>query len=257
MDLATVIGLVLAWSALIGGYLMEGGRMGALVGPSAAVIVFGGSLGATLVSFLLKHSMNIPTVIRMAFFERHMDRIELVRLIVNLAKQARRSGILTLEAEARNIGNSFLRNAIQLVVDGTQPELVRDILDTEVDAMKARHKLGVEFFTAWGGYCPTLGVIGTVMGLVHMLENLDKPGGMGPAIATAFLATFYGVSFANLFLLPVAAKLKINSHEEEETYNMAIEGILSLQAGDNPRVVAQKMRPFLSPIGKQKLDAEE
>ena len=126
-----------------------------------------------------------------------------------MAKRARRSGILTLEAEVKTIDNIFIRQGIQLVVDGAPPELVREILEIELDAMRHRHKLGAEFFGAWGGYAPTLGVLGTVMGLIHMLENLNDPGTMGPSIATAFIATFYGVGFANLVLLPVKAKLSV------------------------------------------------
>ena len=257
MDLATIIGLVMGIGAIIGGFLMEGGSLRALVEPSAAIIVIPGTLGATLIGFSLKHTSKLPNIVKNAFQDGRIDRLELVRLIVNLAKQARRSGILTLESEARNLENHFLRNAIQLVVDGTQPELVREILETEVDAMKSRHSFGAEFFASMGGYSPTLGIIGTVMGLVHMLENLDKPGSMGPAIATAFIATLYGVSLANLVYLPLSSKLKDKSKAEAASYEMAIEGILSLQAGDNPRIVALKMRPFLSTTDKRLLDTEE
>lgn len=257
MDLATVIGMILGWGCIIGGFLMEGGRPGALVEKSAAVIVFGGSIGATIICFSLKHTTSLPIVLKQAFFSKSLDRLQMMQDIVSLAKKARQAGILALEGEIARLDNVFLKQSVQLVVDGTQPELVREILDTEIEAMRMRHKGGVEFFTMWGGFAPTLGVLGTVMGLVHMLENLSDPGGMGPSIATAFIATFYGVGFANMFFLPVASKLKARSHEELSTYEMAVEGILSLQAGDNPRVVSTKMRSFLSPAEKKVLEVEE
>lgn len=139
-------------------------------------------------------------------------------------------------------------------MDGIQPELVREIMEIEIDAMRSQHKLGEDFFSALGGYAPTLGVLGTVMGLVHMLENLSDPGTMGPSIATAFIATFYGVMSANIIFLPIAAKLRMISRQEISVYEMAIEGVLSLQAGDNPRVVTMKMRSYLSPELRRELD---
>ncbi|HEX2950477.1 MAG TPA: flagellar motor protein [Armatimonadota bacterium] len=256
MELATLIGLILGFGGVLGGFIMEGGKMSSLVEPSAMIIVFGGSLGATVISFSLKNVTSVPQIIKNAFFVRHTDPVEMLRIIVDLAKKARQSGILALEAELNGIQSEFLRKAIQLVVDGTQPELVREILETEIDAMRVRHKHGIEFFMQWGGYAPTLGVLGTVMGLVHMLENLSDPGNMGPAIAVAFIATFYGVGSANLIFLPIAAKLKLHSQEEIASYEMAVEGILSLQAGENPRVVSTKMRSYLAPK-IQRVIAEE
>jgi chemotaxis protein MotA len=256
MDLITIIGILVGFGGIVGGFLMEGGNLASLFEPSAMVIIFAGSLGATLISFTMRHINGLPAAMKHAFMEQPLDREGMLRQIVSLARQARKSGILTLEAEAKNIENAFLRNAIQMVVDGTPAELVQEILETEISAMSTRHKIAEEFFNAWGGYSPTLGVIGTVMGLVHMLENLSDPGGMGPAIATAFLATLWGVVIANLLFLPLAGKLKVRSQEERDTYTMAIEGILALQAGENPRVVGMKMRAFLSPIARAKLDAE-
>lgn len=256
MELATLIGLILGFGGVLGGFIMEGGKMSSLVEPSAMIIVFGGSLGATVISFSLKNVTSVPQIIKNAFFVRHTDPVEMLRIIVDLAKKARQSGILALEAELNGIQSEFLRKAIQLVVDGTQPELVREILETEIDAMRVRHKHGIEFFMQWGGYAPTLGVLGTVMGLVHMLENLSDPGNMGPAIAVAFIATFYGVGSANLIFLPITAKLKLHSQEEIASYEMAVEGILSLQAGENPRVVSTKMRSYLAPK-IQRVIAEE
>jgi chemotaxis protein MotA len=257
MDLATVIGIALAWGAFYVALIMEGGHLESLIEPSAAIIVFGGTFGATIISFSLRHLTNLPKVVRQAFFTKSLDSLEVIRLIVGLSKKARQSGILALESEARVIENEFLRNAVQLVIDGTQPEMVREIMETEIASMSTRHKVGAEIFATLGGFAPTLGIIGTVMGLVHMLENLDKPGGMGPAIAAAFCATLYGVMSANMLFLPIGSKLKARSHEEVAAYELAVEGILALQAGDNPRVVALKMRSFLPPDAKRKLDQED
>ncbi|MHB9025452.1 MAG: flagellar motor protein [Armatimonadota bacterium] len=256
MDLASLIGMLLGLGAVLGGFIMEGGKPGSLIEVSAAVIVLGGSAGATIVCFSLRHATGLPVVMKQAFFTRHEPPLEMLKLVVGLAKMARQSGILALEAEASKLENPFVRNAIQLVVDGTQPELVSEILETEVEAMRERHKAGVDFFVAWGGFSPTLGVLGTVMGLVHMLENLSDPGGMGPAIAVAFIATFYGVGFANLVLLPIASKLKFQSHEETALYEMIIVGILALQAGDNPHIVSTKMQAYLPPTLKRQLAQE-
>ncbi|HOF87740.1 MAG TPA: motility protein A [Armatimonadota bacterium] len=256
MDLATVIGLLLAWGAVFVALTMEGGSLSSLMLAGPAVLVFGGTAGAGIISFSLKHSLNLGRVLKVAFLSKTLDRTQVIRLLVNLAKIARQSGILALEEELSKIENAFLRNAIQLVVDGTQPEMVREILETEITHMGSRHKVGEEILATAGGYAPTLGIIGTVMGLVNMLENLDDPGGMGPAIAAAFLATLYGVMSANLLFLPIAAKLKARSHEEVATYELALEGILSLQAGDNPRVVATKMMAFLPRDAKRKLEEE-
>ncbi|MHB0938744.1 MAG: flagellar motor protein [Armatimonadota bacterium] len=257
MELGTVIGIAIALLGVLGGFLMEGGNLHSLYEPSALVIVVGGSFGATCIGFSMKHATSIPLVLKNAFFTKHTDPLIMLRMIVSLAKKARQSGILALEGEMKSVENPFVRNALQMVIDGTQPELVREVLETELDAMNIRHKAGVDFFTAWGGFLPTLGVLGTVMGLIHMMENLDDPSGMGPAIAVAFIATLYGVGFANVFMLPLASKLKLHSHEEIKTYEMVIEGILSLQAGDNPHMVSTKMRAYLSPKAKLQLALEE
>ena len=257
MDLATVIGLSLGWGAVIASLLMEGGSLRSLVSASAAVLVLGGTVGATLVSFSMANLTNLPAVVRQAFFSKPLDSLEVIRLVVTLSKKARQAGILALESEIATVENPFMRRAVQMVVDGTQPEMVREALETEVAAMAARHAVGEEFFGMMGGFAPTLGIIGTVIGLVHMLENLSKPGAMGPAIAAAFTATLYGISLANLLFLPLSGKLKARSREEIAVYELAIEGILTLQTGENPRVVATKMQAFLSPTARQQIKSME
>ncbi len=247
MDAATILGLALAWGALLVALFMEGGRPTDLLNPSALVLVVGGTLGATVVAFSLKQISGLPGIIRQAFFCKDTDLTNIISTLVGFARKARKDGILTLESEVKHTGNKFLQMGIRLVVDGTPSEMVREILETEIVSLQERHKVGESIFATMGGFSPTLGIIGTVMGLIHMLSSLDEPGKMGPAIASAFIATLYGVAFANLVLLPIGSKLKARTTEEIIAYDMMVEGILSIQAGDNPRMVEQKMLAFLPP----------
>jgi chemotaxis protein MotA len=247
MDLATIIGLVLAWGAFFGSVIMEGGELKAMINPSAMVLVFGGTLGATLMSFPLSTMIGLPAIAKHAFMNKHEDVAATIKMLVSFAERARREGLLTLEDEAKNIDDMFLKKGIQLAIDGTDPELVREIMQTDIAFLGARHHAGASVFATMGGFAPTLGVIGTVSGLVHMLANLSDPGSMGPSIAAAFIATLYGVSSANLIFLPISAKLKHVSSEEAQVREIVMEGILSIQSGDNPRIVEEKLKAFLSP----------
>ncbi len=257
MDLATIVGLVVAFGALMVSVLLEGGELGAFINIPAGILVFGGTFGATLVSFPLAEMLRLPVVAKNAFFAKEMDRGEIINLMVGFAQKARREGILVLEEDASRVDNSLLKLGIQLAVDGTPQEMVREILEVEVDAMHERHKQGEQIFATMGGFGPTLGIIGTVMGLVHMLGNLSDPKSMGPAIAGAFIATLYGVSSANLVFLPIAGKLKLRDEEEVMFSQMIVEGILAIQSGDSPRTVEAKMRAFLSPKQKESVRAAE
>jgi len=247
MDLATVLGLILGWGALIAALLMEGGSLKDLLNPSAFVLVVGGTLGATVTSVPLRHILGLPAVVRKAFFSAETDLPKIIDLMVDFARKARKDGILALENEVKNVDNKFLRTGVQLVVDGTPSEIVREILQTEIVSLQERHKIGEGIFATMGGFAPTLGIIGTVIGLIHMLSRLDEPGSMGPAIAAAFIATLYGVALANLVFLPFGAKLKARTTDEIIAYDLILEGVLSIQEGDNPRMVESKMTAFLPP----------
>ncbi len=251
MDFATVIGLLVAWGALVGSLLMEGGDVRALINIPAALLVFGGTLGAATISFRMNQIMGLPDVLKRAFDDSAHDPAEVIRLLVRFAERARREGMLVLEAEAKRVDDAFLQKGIRLAIDGTDPETVRDILETELHFLQSRHKTGESIFITLGGFAPTLGIIGTVMGLIHMLANLSDPGKMGPLIAGAFIATLYGVSSANLLFLPLANKLKARSQEEVAIREVMIEGILAIQAGDNPRMVDEKLKSFLAPRLRQ------
>lgn len=251
MDSATILGLLLAWGALLVALFMEGGKVNDLLNPSALVIVVGGTLGATIVAFSLKQIIGLPAILRKAFFCKDTDLSNIISIMVTFARKARKDGILAIEAESKYVDNKFLQMGIQLVVDGVPSEMVREILETEIVSLQERHKVGESIFATMGGFAPTLGIIGTVMGLIHMLSSLDEPGKMGSAIAAAFIATLYGVALANLVFLPIGSKLKARTTEEIIAYDMMIEGILSIQAGDNPRMVEAKMLAYLPPKMRQ------
>jgi chemotaxis protein MotA len=257
MDLTTLLGLALGWGALAISVLIEGGNLGGFINAPAFLLVIGGTLGATIVGLPLRQATSIPTVLMRAFRGRRVDSLELMELLTGFIRRARRDGVLALDSEVQKLSNEFLRTGMQLVIDGTAQELLRDILVTELRAMRARHAMNQNIFTTLGGFAPTLGIIGTVMGLVNMLANLEKPEDMGRSIASAFIATLYGVSVANLMFLPIANKLKANSDEELTAYQIAVEGVLALQSGESPRIAAARMRSFLSPRAKQRLEKKE
>jgi chemotaxis protein MotA len=247
VDFATVSGLLLAFSALIGSLLMEGGDVRALINIPAALLVFGGTLGAATISFRLNQITRLPEVLRQAFTDKLEDTSEVIAFLVHLAERARREGLLMLEKEVESMDDPFLEKGVRLIVDGADPELVREILTTELHFIQTRHRTGESLFTTMGGFAPTLGIIGTVMGLIHMLANLSDPGRMGPLIAGAFIATLYGVASANLIFLPIANKLRARSAEEALLREVMIEGMLAIQAGDNPRIVDEKLKAYVAP----------
>jgi chemotaxis protein MotA len=233
-------------AALLGGAMMEGTTPDKLVMLPAFIIVFGGTFGAAMISFPLGVTVALPKYFAILFKDVKHDLTHVVDTFVNLADRARREGLLALEQEAASL-EPFTRRGVQMVVDGSDPALVREILEADIDAMRERHKPGAGIFEAMGGFAPTMGIIGTVMGLVHVLENLSEPDKLGPLIASAFLATLYGIFFANALFLPFAAKLKSKSSEEAHLKQLVVEGVLAVQSGDNPRVVREKLDAYLPP----------
>lgn len=255
MDISTIFGLVVAFGSLCIAVGMEGGTLGSLVNPSAALIVFGGSLGAAMVGLPLASVIKAPMVLKNAVFTRVLDPQKTIELLSGLARVARKEGVLALEGELVNIDDPFIRRGVQLLVDGTDPEVTEAILGTEIDALVERHDVTGKLFNTMGGLAPTLGVTGTVMGLVHMLGQLDDPGAMGPAIAAAFIATLYGVASANLLFLPLGAKLKLRSQQEAAAREMVVIGIGSLQAGESPMILTERLNAFLSPKARAQAEA--
>jgi len=247
MKASTLIGLGIALGGLFLGPSMEGSSPLAIINPSAMLIVLCGTLGATIMGASFEAIKNIPKMFGKVFSAPPPNLNGLVKELVGYAESARRDGLLALDEQTESIENPFTRKGLQLVVDGTDPDLVADILEAENSAMKKRHATGRQPFEKAGGYAPTMGIIGTVFGLVHVLAHLDAPETLGPSISSAFIATLIGVASANVFYLPIATKLKQISDEELHARALIVEGILSIQAGDNPRVVQEKLITFVPP----------
>lgn len=257
MDLSTLVGLVVGFGALIVAMLMEGGSPASLLAPSAMLIVFGGTFGATLIAYPLESFLKLPTLFQIAIKQRKHDAPELIEKFTALAEKARKNGLLALESDAQEITDPFLQQAIMLAVDGTDAETLRAILENQMDNMAERHEVLFGMLEAMGGFAPTMGIIGTVMGLVHVLSNLSDPNSLGPEIAVAFIATLWGVCTANLLWLPLGGKLKRKSHEEVFYRQMALEGVLAVQSGENPRIVRQKLEGMIARNKKAKGATDE
>lgn len=256
MDIATVFGFILALSCLLTGFLWEGGHAGALLQPSAALIVFGGTIGATIFSFSPRDLTVAPQLFKLAIFNKPSDPAAAIEDIVAMAEEARREGLLYLENRLPEIDDPFLKKGLQLVIDGTDPELVKNILDVEIYTIEERHHVGSSIFEMAGGYAPTMGIIGTVMGLVHVLGNISSPEGLGPAIAIAFMATLYGICSANILWLPLATKLQNISKKEILVKQLMMEGVVSLQAGYNPILIRERLVAYLNPTARSLRDIE-
>src|SRR3954453_1082705 len=255
MKAATAIGIGLAAVAIVMAGVMEGVSPGALINPNALILVLGGTAGAIFGGVGMKRFMLIPKLYMKAIMSEQPALGERVKTLVSFAERARKDGLLALEEEIEQIEEPFMRKGMQLVVDGTDPELLREIPDAEIDAMAARHKLGYSVFEKAGGLAPTIGVLGTVVSLIHVLGNLSAPETLGPAISGAFIATLYGVGSANVVYLPVCFSLQMLSGKEVDVRSLVLEGILAIQAGDNPRMVQQKLLSYLAPDERQAVEA--
>jgi chemotaxis protein MotA len=254
MKPATAIGIAVAAGGILMSAMMGGTSPAAFMDIPALLIIFCGTGGVTLASCGMPACKRIPALYKLVFGPPEFDLNGRVQQLVGFAEQARREGLLALDAQTSEIEDAFTRKGLQLVVDGSDPELVREVLEAELDGMIARHAVGAAPFEKAGGFAPTMGIIGTVMGLVHVLANLSAPATLGPSISSAFIATLLGVGSANVIYLPIANRLKALSAEEVELRTLTMEGILSVQAGDNPRVVAEKLGSFVPPSER---DADE
>ena len=254
MDIATIIG-ILAGIALIILTIVQQGNPAVFLDVGSIMIVFGGTISATLINFPLKEILSVIGVVKNAFLHKAPDSRDTIKKIVHLADLARREGILALEREMEEIEEAFLKQGMQLAVDGTEPEQIRHILGTELAYLQERHELGQGIFKSMGTYAPAFGMIGTLIGLVMMLAGMEDPSTIGPSMAIALITTFYGAVLANLIFLPIEGKLKTRSKQEVNSKELVLEGVLSIQSGDNPRVVEQKLISFLPP--KNRVDMVE
>lgn len=248
MDLGTLIGLLLSLAVIVVVMILDGGTPAELFAhPSAIILTLGGSFLATSISTPLSTTLSFPKLLALAFQGDKAHPTEAIETLVKMADRARRDGLLALEDESKKIDDPFLRKGLMLVVDGIDPAQVRAIIETEIEHMEHRHAQGYGMMGTAGGFAPTFGIIGTVMGLITVLQQLDEPSKLGKAIAGAFLATLWGLLSANLIWLPLSAKLRSKSEHEIAYRRMLLEGILALQAGENPRLVKEKLSAFLAP----------
>ena len=256
MNLSTVIGIVVG-IVLVVGAIFLGGNAVIFLSLQSIMIVLGGTLAGTFVSFSLTDLKKMPSLLKITFTDNDIDSDNIIEILVNLAKKARREGLLTLEQDIEEIDDPYLEKGIQLVVDGTEPELVKDIMETRLAYMETRHSRGKAIFDKMGQLSPAFGMIGTLIGLIQMLSELDDPSKLGSGMAVALITTLYGAFMANLFFIPLANKLKVKSEEEILIKELMIEGILSIQAGENPRIIEEKLQAFLAEEQPGKEASEE
>jgi chemotaxis protein MotA len=249
MDPAAIVGLVLAFAAIFGSMILEGGNPAALFLPGPLLLVFVGTLGACLAGGTVPSTLSAFKWLIFSFMAKKPDHEAVVEPLVKMAEKARREGLLALESEMDTVQDKFMRRGLQMAVDGTDPDDLYDILIAEVKAKKASAAVGTGFWTDAGGYAPTIGIIGTVIGLIHVLENLSEPDKLGELIAAAFVATLWGVLSANVMFLPWGKRIKYLAAQEAGRMELIIDGVLAIQAGANPRVVATKLKAKMTPPG--------
>lgn len=243
MDIGSIIGLILGFGAVLAGFIIEGGDLADLIAQSSPfIIVFGGTFGAVILSFPLSEIKQIPSALSAVFKNKKADPVGIINHLSELSEKARKDGLLSLEMEAQNSENEFIRKGLALVVDGIETEVIKDILERELELRESIYEKTAKIFEAAGGFSPTMGVLGTVMGMVNVLGTMGtSPDGLGEKIATAFLATMYGVGFANLAYIPIGTRIKTKAANERMVNDLIIEGLLSIQAGENPRIIKEKL----------------
>lgn len=245
MDITIILGILAGLAALIGGFLWEGGHLSGLLQGAAALIVFGGTLAAVIVSFPGSRLRTIPAALKLAFGRSHRYTDELIDEVIEMSITARRDGVLALERLSYDHSDPFLREGIQMVVDGHEPDIVRQVLELDIQATEQKHEGYAKIFESAGGYAPTMGIIGTVMGLIHVLGSLQDPTNLGPSIAVAFTATLYGVASANI-IFAHCIKIKARSEEEIIIMELLMEGIVAIQNGEHPLLIRKKLETFAS-----------
>jgi len=254
MDKASIGGVLLAVVGIVAGLLLEGGNLGQIFQPTAAMIVFGGTLGAVLLQFPLSTVIDAVQRLTHVFLHPREQNLQLIEQLVAFANKARRSGVVSLDADLQTIEEPFLRQALTLAVDGTEPAELRKIMSLSMDTRSEGEDRVPAVFESAGGFSPTIGILGAVLGLIQVMQHLDKIEEVGKGIAVAFVATIYGVGAANLFFLPAAGKLRIRVREEHQRREMMLEGVISILEGINPRMLEVKLSGFLE---EKEQDARE
>jgi chemotaxis protein MotA len=245
MDVLSVLGVIVGLAAILGGNWLEGGHLGALVNLPALIIVVGGTIGAATLQVPMSTLRLALQRLVYVFAPLPIDYKGGVGTIVRWAMAARKEGLLGLESVADRERDPFARKGLQLLVDGSEPDAIRAVMELESDLREHRDVNAAKFYESMGGYSPTIGIIGAVLGLIHVMGNLADPSKLGPGIATAFVATIYGVALANLFFLPVAGKLRVLARNESQYREMLIEGVIAIAEGENPRAIELKLNGFV------------
>lgn len=245
MDKISVFGLIIGVAAIVGGQVLEGGHVNSLLQPTAFVIVVGGTLGAVMLQSPLQTFVGGMRMVRWIFTPPQLQPNDLIARIVNWSHMARKEGLLALEGQIHILSDPFMRKGLQLLVDGTEPERIRDVLEVEIGAYESQLKARARVWEAAGGYAPTIGILGAVMGLIHVMENLTDPAKLGAGIAVAFVATIYGVGCANLIFLPISKKLLANVQRLVTLREMLVDGLVGLATGDNPRIIESRLQGYV------------
>jgi len=246
MDKLSIIGLVLGLGAIIGGQALEGGNIRSLINGPALLIVMGGTIGAVMLQSSMSVFMHSIKMMYWVFVPPKLGSEQMIEKIMDWSNIARKEGLLGLEAIAETEEDLFARKGLQLLVDGSEPEVIRRVMEVEMDAKEHHDIQAAKVFESMGGYCPTVGIIGAVMGLIHVMENLADPSKLGSGIATAFVATIYGVGLANIVFLPFANKMKAQVYSHTQLHEMMVEGVISIAEGENPRNIETKLHGFVS-----------
>ena len=246
MDMVTIFGLLVALVGIIGGQILEGGHVNSLMQATAALIVFGGTAGAVMVSTTRKDLKMGLNLLRLGFSDKQdEDPEQIIKQIVGAAQLARKESLLSLERQLPSYTNPFMQNVFRFMIDGVEANSLRDIFETQIANEEENMLAGAKIWTDAGGYSPTIGIIGAVLGLIHVMENLSDTSKLGSGIAVAFVATIYGVGAANLLFLPLGSKIKRKVRIQLETKTMIIEGAIGIMSGLNPYIIEQKLRSYL------------
>ena len=254
INIATLIGLALGAFGIIGGNWLEGGHIQSLIQPTAAVIIAGGTFGACFVQFSLSVVITSLKAILGAFKEAQSDNKSVIREIIRIAYKARKEGVISLEADAQKMSDQFMKKALMMAMDGVDPKVLRDTMELEISNIEEELEEPVKFWNAAGGYAPTIGIIGAILGLIHVMGNLTDPSKLGAGIAVAFVATIYGLVLANIICLPVAGKLKMQIKSQMVAKGIMLEGVISILEGENPRLIEDKLKSYLSHKEQQEYD---
>ncbi len=255
MDIFLLIGVVVGLMSVVVGMIVKGADIAVLANPAAAIIIIVGTIAAVMNSFPKKDFLKIPKVAAVLFRERKAENYtEIIEQIADLSQTARRDGLLSLESVMQNIDNKFMKKGLSMVIDGIEQEYITEVLNSEIDSMEERHRIGASIFTTAGSSAPTLGVLGAVIGLIGALGNLNDIEKLGHMIAAAFVATLYGIFFGYVICHPFASRLKRKSHQEINAMRIILEGILSIQAGENPKSIILKLSGMLDPKERAKLE---